>query len=415
MTTAFPKLARPLPGFRDGGRQRFVRSNPPSERDRVRLALAKVIGGGYVVYALMVTPQMVEQGAGLVPSWYPLLGAPLAFGPGIAMLVAAFVGRWQRAVPALVICCTVGVLSAAALWLALASGSSTVPAGWILDFAGLAGLTLVMVRPVIESVLALAAAKLSGAAVAVTGVVGADWWEATEEALFGIVFTSIFILVIHQVLRIGSALDASRAHTESTVAQGVANIELARVDALIHDHVLSTFVAVGADRNDPRVAKQAAAALVALDGVSDDSTFAGVAVIDGPEVVARLRAVISGVDGDCPVEVEVSDDAMACPTNVVAALAEAAAEAVRNVAAHAGADAQRAVFIGVGPELVQLIVTDDGVGFDPDEVPHDRLGLALSIRQRVGGLPGGEAAVISGPGEGCTVRLRWTPSDGGID
>lgn len=410
MTDTVSERFRPLPDDRDGGRRRFVRPVAAfvSELERVRVALAMFVGGGYVVYALIVIPQMVAEADGILPSWYPPVGATSAFGPGIAVLAAALVPRWHRALPLLIDSCTVGLVAAALLWLAFADGSTDLASVWILDFAGLVGVTLVLRRSVGIAVAALATGKLLGAAVAITRVTDADVWSSIEEALFGIVFTSMFILLLSQVLRLSAELDASRTTAEQLMARGVANVELARVDALIHDHVLSTFVAASTDRNDPRLVSQAKAALAALDTVVDERDDA--VEVDGTEAVARLRAVLAGVDGDLPVTVEIADDATGCPIGVVAALAEAAAEAARNSAAHAGADAQCAAFIGVAADLVQVVITDDGTGFDPAGVPSDRLGVALSIRHRVGSLPGGDAAVISSPGDGCTVRLRWVPS-----
>ncbi|ALG86954.1 histidine kinase [Gordonia phthalatica] len=387
-----------------------MRSTVPAtnELDRVRISLSRFVGGGYVVYALLVIPQMVTEAAGVVPAWYPPVGAVLAFGPGIALLIVSMIPKWHQAMPVLIDACTAGLIAAAALWLAFADGSSDHESVWILDFAGLVGITLVLWRPVGVAIVALATGKLLGSAVAITHVADADVWSAIEEALFGMVFSTVFILLVNQVLRMSSELDESRAATEKMMARDVANVELARVDALIHDHVLSTFVSVSADRYDPRLVDQARGALDALDSVvdHDDETVE----IDAGEVVARLRAVLAGVDGDLSVTVETSDDAALSPVGVVAALAEAAAEATRNSIAHAGPDAQRAVFIGVSSDLVQVVVTDDGHGFDPGDVPSDRLGVALSIRHRVGTLPGGDAAVISTPGGGCTVRLRWVPS-----
>ena len=410
MTRTFLKSDRPLPGVRDGGRQHFARPAPSATTElyRVRIALARFVGGGYVVYALLVIPQLVVEAAAVMPPWYPPVGALLAFGPGLGLLVVSLIPSWQRAMPMLVDACTVGLVAAAVLWLVFADGVSDQAAVWILDFAGLVGVTLVLWRPVGVAIAALAMSKLLGSAVAVIRVADADVWSAVEEGLFGIVFTTVFILLVNQVLRLIAELDASRSATEKMIARDVANVELARVDALIHDHVLSTFVAVSADRHDPRVADQARAALEALDSVVDDGDES--VEIDAVEVIARLRAVLAGVDGDLAVTVETSADATASPVGVIAALAEAAAEAARNSIAHAGPNAQRAVFIGIGADLVQVVVTDDGEGFDPEVIPSDRLGVALSIRHRVGTLPGGDAVIISSPGGGCTVRLRWVPS-----
>jgi signal transduction histidine kinase len=61
--------------------------------------------------------------------------------------------------------------------------------------------------------------------------------------------------------------------------------------------------------------------------------------------------------------------------------------------------------------FVGLTVTDDGIGFDPTRLAHDRLGLA-GVSERVR-LLGGAVEIETGPGAGTTVRAtlpQWRPS-----
>ena len=88
------------------------------------------------------------------------------------------------------------------------------------------------------------------------------------------------------------------------------------------------------------------------------------------------------------------------------ALAEAVGEAVRNSVGHAGPDAECAVLVEIGDAL-RVTVADDGVGFDPGAVPPERLGIEVSIRQRLRELPGAQARLRSAPGEGTTVQMAW--------
>jgi len=58
----------------------------------------------------------------------------------------------------------------------------------------------------------------------------------------------------------------------------------------------------------------------------------------------------------------------------------------------------------VEEEAITAFVRDSGKGFDPQEVPADRGGIAESIRARMSRNEG-RAEIISAPGEGTEVRL----------
>ena len=59
-----------------------------------------------------------------------------------------------------------------------------------------------------------------------------------------------------------------------------------------------------------------------------------------------------------------------------------------------------------GDDGVLLEVGDDGVGFDPASVPEERLGVRVSIVERVANA-GGTACIDSRPGQGTVVRVMW--------
>ena len=48
------------------------------------------------------------------------------------------------------------------------------------------------------------------------------------------------------------------------------------------------------------------------------------------------------------------------------------------------------------------MVVDNGVGFDPEDVPSDRLGIRSAIVQRIESL-GGSVRIFSRPGHGTSV------------
>ena len=80
-----------------------------------------------------------------------------------------------------------------------------------------------------------------------------------------------------------------------------------------------------------------------------------------------------------------------------------------NSTQHAGgADVHRTLTIrgGIDGSTVRIVVEDDGRGFNADDVPAERLGLRVSIQERLAKV-GGRATVRSAPGEGTTVTIAW--------
>ncbi|WP_312028828.1 sensor histidine kinase [Gordonia paraffinivorans] len=82
-------------------------------------------------------------------------------------------------------------------------------------------------------------------------------------------------------------------------------------------------------------------------------------------------------------------------------------EALRNVARHAGTEADCAVIVQLADDGLSMAVVDNGEGFDPDEVAPGRLGIEVSIVGRMSRVDGGHARVSSRPGRGTTVRIGW--------
>jgi signal transduction histidine kinase len=81
-----------------------------------------------------------------------------------------------------------------------------------------------------------------------------------------------------------------------------------------------------------------------------------------------------------------------------------AQEALTNVAHHARAT-RASVVIEAAGDAVDLVVEDDGVGFDPEGLaPDERTGLT-AMRERVVGA-GGRWALVAVPGAGCRVHAR---------
>ncbi|MBN2469886.1 MAG: GAF domain-containing protein, partial [Anaerolineae bacterium] len=110
--------------------------------------------------------------------------------------------------------------------------------------------------------------------------------------------------------------------------------------------------------------------------------------------------------GGIPITLVVAcDDLPALQPEIKLSLYRIVQEALNNVTRHA--DAQHGELrLACDANQLTLVISDDGVGFDPDEVNGDRLGLAIMQEraQQIGGL----LRVESQPGAGTRITLNCT-------
>jgi signal transduction histidine kinase len=129
----------------------------------------------------------------------------------------------------------------------------------------------------------------------------------------------------------------------------------------------------------------------------------------GPvDLGSELRRQAQQVTPELAIRWPVGRD-LAVPAAQAEALCGAAGEVLRNVAAHAGVRDATVTVRGDGSGGAQVIISDDGAGFDPAQVGPLSRGLRHSVLGRLREA-GGNAEVISSPGQGTTVTLTWRPA-----
>ena len=117
------------------------------------------------------------------------------------------------------------------------------------------------------------------------------------------------------------------------------------------------------------------------------------------EIVEQL---ITGLECRRTLDVTVDLEEVVLDPETHLAFYRIAQEALGNIAQHSQATALR-VELRAGPP-VTLAVSDDGIGFDPTDVPAGHLGLTI-MRERADGV-GAELDVTTEPGSGTTIELR---------
>jgi len=131
----------------------------------------------------------------------------------------------------------------------------------------------------------------------------------------------------------------------------------------------------------------------------------------GPAGATDVRLMLSRLADEAAVLVDVSAPAtqVLLPTAVADELCAAVAQALDNVARHAGIEARAWVLVDDEGDAVSVSVRDDGVGLAAGSLDAaeraGRLGVAQSMRGRIRDL-GGTTTIESAPGRGVEVEFR---------
>tara|TARA_Y100000815_G_scaffold246457_1_gene246107 strand:+ start:43045 stop:44247 length:1203 start_codon:yes stop_codon:yes gene_type:complete len=222
-----------------------------------------------------------------------------------------------------------------------------------------------------------------------------------------------FVTIVTTILR-DAARTVDRAQSTAleryghAVREHATEAERIQVDAIVHDSVLTTLLTAARAYTAESKALAATMAGNAI-GFLRDAVAIGrdaEALVSGPALASRIAAAASKMSASIRIAAE-DVRASSVPLTAAEALFSAAMQAVVNSLQHAGEDAARWISIrGDGSGAVAVEVGDSGPGFVLDDVPTERLGVRVSILERVTSA-GGSAEIVSAPGEGTRVRLLW--------
>lgn len=226
------------------------------------------------------------------------------------------------------------------------------------------------------------------------------------------------ILILIAVLRSAAAgVDTAQQNAlerySHAVRQHATEAERVQVDAIVHDSVLTTLLS--AARAFTPEAKELAATMASnaighlreAVAVAPDSE----ATVSGEMVAQRIVSAAESMSQSFAVTVRTASDAWCMiPVHVAEAAYSATVQAMVNSLQHAGTGVDRWVHVtSHGHEAFTIEIGDQGAGFDPDLIPTERLGVRVSILERVASA-GGVARIRTAPGEGTVISLDWDPS-----
>lgn len=238
-----------------------------------------------------------------------------------------------------------------------------------------------------------------------------DPWLAMEESAFSFLF-SMVLAVLVVVLRYESSKvdEANQKFSEAAIElakNDAIHRERDRVDALVHDSVLTTLL-VAANASDSAAQHDARelaiAAIRKLETAQDSSSDEHTITINS--LFSALSISILRQDEHVSITSEGQSD-LQVPGYVAEALTEATLQAVANALQHAGAESKVEVFLKGLPSGVKVVIKDDGKGFRASRIPKNRLGLKLSIIGRIQSV-GGKGFIDSKLGVGTNIILEWS-------
>ena len=238
---------------------------------------------------------------------------------------------------------------------------------------------------------------------------GVGLWLNVQDTLLTFLFAallgSLIFVTRYEASKVDDASARKIAAASEQAQADAATREKARLDALVHDKVLTTLV-LAAKADSPEEQESARAmAVAAITALNTSPNVRTDSKVTGSNFFAALEKIAQDQDSQILVtrsEVEsvmISEDA-------ATALTEATLQAISNSQQHAGSAARRELHLKGHRNGIKIVVKDNGRGFRMSRVPKNRLGVRLSIIERVESV-GGRAFIDSRPGAGTTIILEW--------
>ena len=401
----------------------------PISRLQIEGLISRLVAVFGIVFGLQTLPVIFDQIDAANPVWAWIV-VPALYGSIVVALVAAFAQRWV--VMANIFIAFV-YLAALATWplAVITPTDSELDRYWLyfLITVATATATIGFTLPIATSYLFVAPIIYGFIRVTPQGG-NATVLEATLETVYSILIGGAVVLIITLLRHAAAAVDVAQSAALDRYSLAVhahaTEIERVQVDSIVHDSVLTTLLS--AARAYSPEAKRIASTM-ASNAIGHLREAALVNPDDGGTV--RLSAVSRRISEaassmSAPFELRTRDlSTQAMPLQAAEAVYSAAVQAMVNSLQHAGQDPRVSRWVTIRAALptgIEVEVGDTGAGFSFVDLPAERMGLRVSIVERVTNA-GGEVEIDSAVDEGTVIAIRWprpalpgaAGSPGGLD
>ncbi|MGV8884463.1 MAG: sensor histidine kinase [Microbacteriaceae bacterium] len=241
-----------------------------------------------------------------------------------------------------------------------------------------------------------------------------QWQLALLDSVYAVILGGAIMIIVTMLRNAASAVDSAQATAleryAHAVRQHATEVERVQVDSIVHDSVLTTLISA-ARAYSPEAKKLAAT--MAGNAIGHLREAALVSPDDGSTVrisVVASRVAEAAAAMRAPFEVRRRPlAAWTIPAPAGEAVYAASVQAMMNSLQHAGESSSVSRWITIRtaqPHGIEIEVGDTGQGFSLVDVPTERLGVRVSIIERVANA-GGVAEIDSVANEGTVVTIRW--------
>lgn len=403
------------PGLRSVPQGKAPR-NPISLR-QVESVISRSVAVFGILFGAQTVPVLLGQIDQANPAWVAL-AVSVVFTSLVAALVASIIQRGVRAAHGIA---SIVYLAALITWPFAVTDPSMVSQEnhWLYLLLTVGTATAAIAFPTSIATLYLVAVPALYGVIRLTPAGGSvDPLKDLFDVVYSFILGGAIIIIARMLRQAASNVDIAQAAALDryghAVRQHATEVERVEVDAIVHDSVLTTLLtaaraytpeamALSANNAGNAIEHLHAAALVE----PDDGTT--VRLVD---VAIRIREAAEAMTPALVIEVaDVGTRSM--PVQAAEAVYSAAVQAMVNSFQHAGRvdGVERWLAIaGSRNDGIEVQVGDTGVGFDLGSVPIERLGVRVSIIERVAGA-GGSARIDSTRGSGTIVTVWWPATE----
>lgn len=389
----------------------------PISRRQVETVISRSIAGSGFVFGAQTIPALLGQSTEANPIWF-YASVVAIFGSFVVAMVFSILQRGVRIAHALVAIIYVLVLLT---WpIATIHPHTKVDDNpWLYLILTVATATAAIAFSTrVATIYLFAVPALYGILRATPQGGGVPANRAVLDAIYAIILGGAIMIIVTMLRQASSNVDTAQGTAldrySHAVRQHATEVERVQVDAIVHDSVLTTLLSA-ARAYAPE--SMDLAAVMASNAIGHLHDAALVQPDDGTTVRMRAisRRIVDAARGmSQPFELRVHDlGSRTMPVQAGDAIYSAAVQAMVNSIQHAGTgpEVKRWVAMrGIRPDGIEVIVGDTGGGFSINAVPGERLGVRVSIVERVAN-SGGSAEIASSPASGTVVTLRWPTLD----